>query len=154
MLDMAGVPQWLKQGIAETQDKEVLHCFLAQIMIDPEDMLLVERSADRTVDVAARGQVMADGFFHCDAGLGSGQADARQPLDNRAEQRGRGGQIECDALGLHVRHFARKTGKIVGCVSRNAAIIDTFDEGFGFGSVEQFERFERSHNLCLKRFTR
>ena len=65
-LDVGNVlapPQRLKQGIAKAQRKQVLHCGLAQVVVNAEDLLLFEHLAHRLVDGAVGGQVVAQRFF-------------------------------------------------------------------------------------------
>ncbi len=63
VIDMGAVPQRLEQPIGEAQHHQVLHRLLAEIMIDPIDLLLGERPADGGIDLMGRGQVVPDGLF-------------------------------------------------------------------------------------------
>jgi len=47
---MAGIPQRLEQRIAEAQHQQVLHGFLAEVMIDAEGLRFGEHPAHRVVD--------------------------------------------------------------------------------------------------------
>ncbi len=94
VIDHRAVPQGLEQAVGEPQDHQVLDGFLAEIMVDPEDLLLGEDPADRIVDGARRGEIMADRLFQHDPGLAAVQAEIRDPLADRAEQAGRGREIE------------------------------------------------------------
>jgi hypothetical protein len=42
LLDVARVPQRLEQRVAEAQREQVLHAFLAEVVVDAVDALLVE----------------------------------------------------------------------------------------------------------------
>jgi hypothetical protein len=53
MVDMRRVPQRFEQDIGKAQRQQVLHRFLAEIVIDPEGAVLRKRPRDRIVDVAA-----------------------------------------------------------------------------------------------------
>jgi hypothetical protein len=95
---------------------------------------------------------VANRLFHRDPRFGAGQANACETLDDGAEQRRRGRKIKGDALCLDVSDFAGEAGEIIGRVGRYAAIIDAFGERFCFCGVEEFELFERGHDLRLKGF--
>ena len=42
VVDPAGVPQRLEEGVGEPGDEEVLDALLAEVVVDPEDLRLVE----------------------------------------------------------------------------------------------------------------
>jgi hypothetical protein len=94
MVDLAVAPHRLEQGVGEAQGHEVLHGFLAQVVVDAEHLGLVEHCADRFVDRGGRLQRMADGLFQHDARLVVGQAGDAQVVGDGHEQLGRGGQVE------------------------------------------------------------
>src|SRR3546814_14400239 len=93
--------------MAEAWRDQVLHGFLAQVVIDAEDLLLGEYPADVVVDLARRFEIAAERLFEHDAaarcdesGRAEVLADAGEPARRRREIeqigrascRGRGGQ--------------------------------------------------------------
>ncbi|MNQ73243.1 hypothetical protein D3C85_879700 [compost metagenome] len=54
MVDVPGAPDRLEQAVGETQGHEVLHGFLAQVVVDAEHLGFVEHLADRGVDRLGR----------------------------------------------------------------------------------------------------
>ena len=45
VVDMVAVPDRLEHAVGEAQHQDVLHRFLAEIMIDPVDLVLVDQLA-------------------------------------------------------------------------------------------------------------
>src|SRR5207248_9673949 len=68
VVDELPVPDGLEDGVAETEDEEVLHRLLAQVMVDAEDLPLVHHLEDEPVERAGRGEVAAERFLDHDAG--------------------------------------------------------------------------------------
>ena len=97
MVDRGGVPQRFEHDIAEAERQQVLDGFLAQIMVDAENLLFSEQVADAVVHDLGRGEILADRLFHRDPRPGRQQPGVGQPLCGRAEQRGRGGEIDGNA---------------------------------------------------------
>ncbi len=94
MVDMGRVPQRLVERVGKAQRHEVLHRFLAEIMIDAIDLLFAEDLADRGVEFGGRGEVAADGLFDDDAGVLGDQLVIADPFGNVAEDGRRHRQIE------------------------------------------------------------
>lgn len=91
--DVPRVPQRLEQGIAEAQRQQVLHTLLAEVMVDPEDALLVEDPTDAIVDLDGTGQIMADGLFQQGAGAWARQAGSAQRGADLCIEARRGRQV-------------------------------------------------------------
>ena len=90
VVDPARVPQRLEEGVGEPGDEEVLDALLAEVVVDPEDLRLVEDPADGVVDRAGGGEVVADRLLEDDAGALVDDADLVEALADRAEElRGR-----------------------------------------------------------------
>ena len=53
-VDVAAVPDRLEQAVAEAEDGEVLDRLLAEVMVDPIDLVLVEDLGDLAVQGAGR----------------------------------------------------------------------------------------------------
>ena len=75
----ARVPQRLEHRVGEAQREQVLHRFLAEIMVDAEDALLGEGRGDRVVDLAAGFEVGAERLLERHADLRAGQARGSSP---------------------------------------------------------------------------
>ena len=67
VIDVRVVPQRLEQDVGEAQRHEVLHRFLAEIVIDAEDISLEEDRADHIVDGRGALAVFADWLLDDDA---------------------------------------------------------------------------------------
>ena len=69
VVDMAGVPQRLEQGIGEAERQQVLDRLFAQVMVDAVDLLFGEYAADLVVDLAGGFQIVADRLLQHHAGF-------------------------------------------------------------------------------------
>ena len=63
MIDIMTVPQRFKNGIGKAQHGNILHRFLPQIMIDPEDLLLTEILMQPFIQFQRGYQVFAERFL-------------------------------------------------------------------------------------------
>ena len=74
VVHIAPVPQRLEDPIAEAERQDILHCFLAQIMIDPINVRFCEDSMDALVQFARAVQIVAETVFRprCAASLARG----------------------------------------------------------------------------------
>ena len=86
MIDMRAVPQRLEHQIGKPQRQQILHRFLAEIMIDPENPVLGESRGDRVIDLAARSEVESQGLFEREPDIVRGKADCGKASDDRLEQ--------------------------------------------------------------------
>ena len=98
---LRGVPQRLEQRVGEAGHEEVLHGLLAEVVVDPEDLVLLEDPADRVVDSRAEARSWPIGFSITTRDVGVDDADLGEPRADRAEQARREGEVE-DADGLVV----------------------------------------------------
>src|SRR5271156_6276677 len=71
MVDMVAIPQRLEQAIGETQHHDVLHGLLAKKMVDPINLMLLQRLQDFGVECFGGREIVAKGFFYDDAAPGS-----------------------------------------------------------------------------------
>ena len=67
VIDMRGVPQGLVKRVGEPERHQVLHCLLAEVVVDAEDLLFLEHLADRVVEDLRRFEIAADRLFDDDA---------------------------------------------------------------------------------------
>ena len=86
VVDGAAPPQRLDQRIGEAQGHQVLHRFLAQVVVDAEDARLVEAAADFVVDGERRREIAADRFLQHDPRAAVDQAGPREVACSRAVQ--------------------------------------------------------------------
>ena len=68
MVNVFRIPQLLEDGIGETQHHDVLRGLLAEVMVDAEGVLFMERFHDHGVQALRAGQVGAERFLHDHAG--------------------------------------------------------------------------------------
>ena len=69
MVDVVAVPEGLENGVGETLHEQVLHGLLAQVVVDPIHLMLLEHLADHAVERDRRVEVLAEGFFDDDLGV-------------------------------------------------------------------------------------
>ncbi len=91
-LDMRAVPEGLHHRVGEPEEEHVVDRALAQVVVDPEDVALRERAEQDAIQIARRGQVVAERLLDDDA-RARGATGVRQLLDDRSEQHRRDGQI-------------------------------------------------------------
>ena len=103
-LDRAAVPERLEDAVDEAQDEQVLRRLLAEVVVDPQQLLLVEVLVQRGAQLARAGEVLAERLLDHQARGGSRLAAEPDPGQLRAdlgEQRRRDGEVgEAVALAL------------------------------------------------------
>jgi len=92
LLHRVGVPQRLEDRIRKAQREQVLHCVLAEVVIDAEHLILGEHRSDDLVGGMCRGHAGADGLLDHDTAV---------PVDNAA-------RTECRADGPDQRRRRRQ----------------------------------------------
>ena len=60
VVDELPVPDRLEDAVREPQRQHVLHRLLAEVVVDPEDLALVEVLREQRVERAGRGEVVAE----------------------------------------------------------------------------------------------
>src|SRR5437764_11544713 len=60
MVDMPAIPDRLEQSVGKAQRHHVLHCFLAEEMVDSIDLMLAKRPEDFGVERFCRIEVMPE----------------------------------------------------------------------------------------------
>ena len=60
VVDVLAIPQRLEQAVGKAQRHDVLDRLLAEEMVHPIDLMLLQRLQDRGVERLGRGQVMAE----------------------------------------------------------------------------------------------
>src|SRR4029077_15263222 len=105
MIDEARSPDRLEDRVGESEHHQILDGLLAEGMIDSENLTLVEMPRELAVDLRRAREVVADWFFHHDAGEGpSGlmrmyQSGLGQTFRAGVDKRGRNREIE-NAISL------------------------------------------------------
>ena len=69
VVNMRAVPKWFKHRIGKAQNHKVLHCFLAKVMVDTENLVFVEDFTNLAVDFTATIQIVAQRLFKHNAGI-------------------------------------------------------------------------------------
>ena len=103
VIDVVTVPDRLEEAVGETEGQYVLGRLLAQEVVDPEDLFLVEEPVHQVVERPGAGQVGAEGLLHDDprpvhqvrlaqqlnhiSGCGRRNAEVVQPPDVPADRR-------------------------------------------------------------------
>jgi hypothetical protein len=64
MVDMIAVPDRLEHAVGKAQHQDILDRFLAEVVIDPVNLLLVEQLQQRVVQLFGGSEVSAEWFFH------------------------------------------------------------------------------------------
>ena len=92
-------PQRLKQRVAKAQGKQVLHRWLAQIMIDSENLVFGQHARHRLVDGTVRRQVVPQWFFQHDTGVGGVEPRQGDVFAHGGEQGGGCGKVHDHHIG-------------------------------------------------------
>ena len=66
IINVATIPHRLEERIGKTKRQNVLHRFLAEIMINPKDLGFLEAGGENGVQGARRFQIVADRFLNHD----------------------------------------------------------------------------------------
>src|ERR1043166_4120074 len=91
--DMRAVPERFEHGVGKTEEQHVVHGSFAEVMINAENRLLVERFEQDGVEFASGNEVPAKRLFNDDTGIVSASR-LRQVLHHGAKQGGRNGRSE------------------------------------------------------------
>ena len=67
MVDEVSIPDRLEQAVGEAERQDVLRRFLAEEVVDAEDLLFGEDFVQLAVQRLCAGQIDAEGLFHDDA---------------------------------------------------------------------------------------
>ena len=94
MINIAAAPQRLKQGIAEAQCQEILDGFLAEVVINSENLVFGETLADLVINRPRRFVIAADRLLEHNSHLSIDQAIRFQTRGDRAKQAGRRCEVD------------------------------------------------------------
>jgi hypothetical protein len=90
---VVAVPDRLQHGVGEAQVQDLVQAHLAQEVVDPVELRLLQVGVDLAVEGAGGGLVVAEGLLHHHPGS-LGQAGLGQALDHGPEQERRDLQVE------------------------------------------------------------
>lgn len=87
VIDVIAVPERLDERVGEAEHQEILDRFLAQIMINPVNLFLVEGVVQQPVQLPGAVDVFAEGLFHHDPMQTAWpvQSGLLEPLDDLPE---------------------------------------------------------------------
>ena len=90
MIDVGAVPKRLDHAIGEAEDHQVLNGFLAEIVVDAENLFFSENFFQLFVQLLCRRQIVAERLFHDDprplAIFFLGEADFAELLHDQREK--------------------------------------------------------------------
>jgi len=95
---MIAVPQVLEHPVGESQAENVLGRLFAEEAVDPEHRPLGERRPDQLVQLAGRGEVLAERLLDHDAAVGR-QLQPDQPPEDALKDGRREGEENGDRVG-------------------------------------------------------
>lgn len=136
MVDLIVAPHRLQQGVGEAQGHQVLHGFLAQVVVDAKYLVFFEHCANRFVDGGGRGQRVADRLFQHDARFGVGQACVTQVVGNRYEQVGSGGQVENARQPARFAQVARQAAEVGALRCIHGEVVEARGKALPYVFVE------------------
>ena len=119
-LDVAPVPDRLEQRVRKAQVGEVLHRLLAEEVVDPVDLILLQDLMDLIVQIFRGLQVVSERLLDYDAGA-LGQVGLAEVLDDGGEERRRDLEVEDRELGAGELFLQALEGVVVGVVARDVA---------------------------------
>src|SRR5262249_15012296 len=121
MVDMGGIPHRLEQGIGEAQSHQILHRFLAEIVIDAIDAMLGENMADRIIDGSCPMEVAPQWLVDHKARLLRDELMFSQPLADGPEKIRTDGQIEdANAIAARCEEFCQIIPtRFLACIGRD-----------------------------------
>ena len=119
-LDVSPIPERLQDRIREASEQHVVNRPLAEVMVDPEDVLFDERAEQDPVQLARRRKVLAEGLLDDDAGPFR-TSGLRQLLHDGPEERRRDRQVVRGLLGAAERLPERREGRRIFVVPVDVA---------------------------------
>ena len=92
VIDVIAIPDRFEDAVRESEREDVLHRLLAEEVVDPEDLRLVERGVQERVQRAGGGEIGAEGLLDDDP-RARDEPGRDQRLDGLAEGDGRHGEV-------------------------------------------------------------
>src|SRR5439155_17876237 len=97
VVDIATIPDRLKDAVGKTENQDVLDRLLPQVVVDPVDLRLGENRVDRVIQLFGGFQVVTEGLLDDDplpSCSGAGDARRAQTFHDDGEELRRGGEVE------------------------------------------------------------
>ena len=127
VVDAVGVPQRLEEGVGESGHQQVLHALLAEVVVDPEDLVLLEHRTDGVVDLERRGQVAADRLLEDQSRARRDQPVLGEAFADRSEERRADGEVE-DPDAVRVVELRGQVRPAVAALDVDADVRQAGDE--------------------------
>ena len=146
VIDMVAIPDRLEDAVGKAQHQDVLHRLLAEIVIDPVDLVLGEELQELFVQRLRRGEIGAERLLDHQpsprAVLFAQQADAPEFAGDRCEGIGRGRQIEQPVAAGVARGFQPLQSVLQSVEGRRLLRIgldrgDAFEQPLGDGILHR-----------------
>ena len=119
-VDVIAVPHRFEHRVAEAQVEDLLEAHLAEVVVDPEDLRLVDVAVQLGGERPSRLQIVAERLLDDDAGV-FGETGIRKALHDHREQTGRNLQVEHRMLCTAERRADAGVGGVVGEVALHIA---------------------------------
>ena len=142
VVDHVRRPEPVEDRVGEAQRQQVLHRLLAEVVVDPEDLLFRKHLADRVVDRARRLEVLADRLLEHDAGLLADEAELGEVPADRAVEVGRGREVERAHLVGPLVELGHEVGPAVVAGPVHRHVVEVVEEGGERRVVEVVGRHE------------
>jgi hypothetical protein len=133
-LHVIAVPERLENRVVEAKAQEVLHRFLAQVVIDAVELVLSNGAVERRVERSPAREIVTEGLLDDDApprlglALGHGQQLRLRELRHRdSEQIGREGKVEETPGRVPTRQGVKPLGELcerVGAADVARVVVD------------------------------
>ena len=133
---MGVVPQRFEHEIGKSKREQVLHRFLAEIMIDPENPVFGEARRDRVVNLLARSEVGAERLFQRQTNIVGCQPNRLKSGNDRFEQAWRGRQEDSEARFL-VADRLGQPGKALFVIDVERNVIEPGKKAAGDFFIEE-----------------
>jgi hypothetical protein len=129
LLDVPRIPDRLEHRIAEAQREQVLHAFLAEVVVHPVDARLVEDLRHAVVDHVRAGEVVADGLLQHRARTGAGEPLRGQLRADVAVEARRGGEVVDHVAAVAQRAYAlTQAFERGGIPERGRHVVDALEQ--------------------------
>src|SRR6185437_4895323 len=91
-MNIVAIPDWFKECVGKAEEKQILHGFLAKVMVNAEDSRFGKDRVQYSVQFSCGGKVVPERLFDNDARILS-TARFSERFDNIAKQAWRNGQV-------------------------------------------------------------
>ena len=104
VIDILPIEERLEDGVAEAEGEQVLDGFLAQVVVDPIDLVRSQEAGHSAIQFHRAGEVVAEWLFDHDAipraaGFSVKRAGAGEVFDDDIEEARFGGEVEEPVAG-------------------------------------------------------